>query len=96
MDPSKIDWGDGFGGFVTGILSSMLALFGWFGKKIREVHKRVDVVESSIGAFAVHVGRQQEQHEANQYRLNRIDDNLESIADKVDRQTELLMRINQK
>jgi len=96
MDPSKIDWGDSLGGFVTGAVTVLAGMFNWFGKKLREVHKRIDVVEGTIGGYAVHIGQQKEQHKANQQQFQDVKHDLNAINQKQDRQMEILLQINRK
>lgn len=92
-DPTKWDWADAVSGAVMGVLGGMVSMLGWFSGKLGKVHDRIDAVHGKVHSHAVHIAELQANDLARVQRLERIEDGLDEINKKQDRQMEILMDI---
>lgn len=69
---------------IGGAITSMIAMFAWFGKKLKSYDERIAELESSHRV-------QVEQHKSNKENMERITDELVNLDNKQDRQTDTIM-----
>lgn len=82
MDPAKFNWLDsligGVIGAVSGAFTAVLAMIGWFNRKIEaveeELNKEIDTLKTASTACLLAQTKQAQMHVDNQRRLENIED----------------------
>jgi len=92
-DPTKWDWADAISGAAMGALTGVVSLFGWFGRKLSGIHKRIDEVQKHVHTHESNIAVLRAHHEANLNFQNRIDRTLQAVNDKQDAQMQILMEL---
>ena len=90
VDVSRFDWLGAILGVMGGAFAAIVALFGWFGKKMAKFDRDIKDLEFMVQACQINMKEQQVHHEDNQRRLHGIED---AIKDLSDRQEERFMII---
>lgn len=90
-DPTRWEMADTVLGGVMAAASAIAGLFGWFGRKIGKVHDRIDALQERANEHASSIAVLEAHHEAKMQRLARIEDGLQALNEKNDRQMEILM-----
>ncbi len=93
VDPTKWDWADAISGAVMGVLTAIVGLFGWFGRKIGTVHDRIDRLQERMGTQQSSIAVLEAHHDAKMERLASIEDHLAAIDEKQNRQIEILLAL---
>lgn len=103
MEPSKWDWADSIGGFILGILGGIMSLFGWFSGRIGKVHDRINEVTGRVNENRDLMSQQNANikvldahREASEQRLGYMENALQEINRKQDRQMEVLMELHKR
>lgn len=84
MDPTKIDWWQTTTSAIGGAFAAVVALFGWFGRKMSAFDTRIKAIEEATAECRIHQSVQAEQHKENQRRLCRIEDGIIAADEKLD------------
>ncbi len=82
MDPSKFNWLDSFIGGVIGAVSgaftAVIAMIGWFNRKLesveKELNREIDTLKTASTACLLAQAKQGQMHVDNQRRLENIED----------------------
>lgn len=90
MTDPRWEWFDTITGAVVGAFTAVAAFFGWFTGKLREQNERIDTLKSLSAEHAAAVKVQDSHHQANLIRLCRIEDSIDRLDTKQDKQLVLL------
>lgn len=96
MDSSRWEWLDSAAGAVAGVFTGVATFYGIFAKRMSDVDESIVKLKSTDAEQGMSIAILETHHTAKMQRLERMEDNLQAINEKQDRQMEILLDLSKR